>query len=162
VENAGLVLLAPYLPRYFETLGLLENQKFKDKDAAERGAHLLQYMVNGNTNSAEYLLVLNKVLCGIKTGLPIISGIEVSQEEEELSESLLRGIIVNWPALKNTSIDGLKESFLQRQAHFQLKENAWHLLVESKGFDMLLDGIPWNYKTVKHPWMDSLINVDWR
>ena len=162
VENAGLVLLAPYLPRYFETLGLLENHKFKDKDAAERGAHLLQYMVNGNTNSAEYLLVLNKVLCGIKTGLPIISGIEVSQEEEELSESLLRGIIVNWPALKNTSIDGLKESFLQRQAHFQLKENAWHLLVESKGFDMLLDGIPWNYKTVKHPWMDSLINVDWR
>ena len=162
IGNAGLVLLSPYLPRYFESLGLVEGRAFKDRVAAERGVHLLQFMLDGSSSNPEFLLVLNKILCGIKTGVPIIQSINISQQEMELSKSLLHGVIGNWPALKNSSVDGLRESFLQRDAHLQLKDDTWKLLVEAKPFDMLLDEIPWNYKTIKMPWMANLISVDWR
>ena len=62
----------------------------------------------------------------------------------------------------DSKVDGLRESFLQRDAHLQLKDDTWKLLVEAKPFDMLLDEIPWNYKTIKMPWMANLISVDWR
>ena len=162
IGNAGLVLLSPYLPRYFESLGLVEGRAFKDRNAAERGVHLLQFMLDGSSSNPEFLLVLNKILCGIKTGVPILPSIDISEQEIELSESLLAGVIGNWPALKNSTISGLRESFLQRDAHLQLKNDVWQLLVEAKPFDMLLDEIPWNYKTIKLPWMTNLISVDWR
>ena len=119
-------------------------------------------MLDGSSSNPEFLLVLNKILCGIKTGVPILPSIDISEEEIELSESLLTGVIGNWPALKNSTISGLRESFLQRDAHLQLKNDVWQLLVEAKPFVMLLDEIPWNYKTIKLPWMTNLISVDWR
>ncbi|MFT4861927.1 MAG: hypothetical protein ACI95C_001139 [Pseudohongiellaceae bacterium] len=162
IDNAGLVLLAPYIPRYFDMLGLLENNKFKNREAAERGVHLLQYLLNESTDSFEYQLVLNKLLCGVDAGVPIVGSIEITSEEKAASESLLNGVIGNWPILKNTSIAGLRESFLQREAHLQLKNESWQLLVQSKAFDMLLDSLPWSYATIKLSWMKRPIQVDWR
>ncbi len=162
IDNAGLVLLAPYIPRYFDMLGLLENNKFKNREAAERGVHLLQYLLNESTDSFEYQLVLNKLLCGVDAGVPIVRAIEITSEEIAASESLLKGVIGNWPILKNTSIAGLRESFLQREAHLQLKNESWQLLVQSKAFDMLLDSLPWSYATIKLSWMKRPIQVDWR
>lgn len=162
INNAGLVLLAPYLPRYFDMLGLMDGKEFKDLVAAERGVHLLQYLVNESTDSFEYQLVLNKLLCGVGTGVPICKSIEISDQEKEASESLLQGIIANWPVLKNTSVEGLRESFMQREAHLQLKADAWHLLVQTKAFDMLLDSLPWGYSTIKLAWMKNPIYVEWR
>lgn len=162
INNAGLVLLAPYLPRYFDMLGLMDGKEFKDLVAAERGAHLLQYLVNESTDSFEYQLVLNKLLCGVGTGVPICKSIDITDQEKEASESLLQGIIANWPVLKNTSVEGLRESFLQREAHLQLKADAWHLLVQTKAFDMLLDSLPWGYSTIKLAWMKNPIYVEWR
>ncbi len=162
INNAGLVLLAPYLPRYFDMLGLMNGKEFKDLVAAERGVHLLQYLVNESTDSFEYQLVLNKLLCGVGTGVPICKSIEISDQEKEASESLLQGIIANWPVLKNTSVEGLRESFMQREAHLQLKADAWHLLVQTKAFDMLLDSLPWGYSTIKLAWMKQPIYVEWR
>ena len=77
IGNAGLVLLSPYLTRYFEGLGLVEGRAFKDRVAAERGVHLLQFMLDGSSSNPEFLLVLNKILCGIKTGAPIIQSINI-------------------------------------------------------------------------------------
>lgn len=162
IDNAGLVLLAPYLPRYFDMLGLVSGKAFKDRESAERGVHLLQYLLDGRCESYEYQLVLNKLLCGVKAGKPISRGIEISTAEADASNSLLRGIIANWPVLKNTSVAGLQETFLQRQAHLQRRDDLWKLLVEAKPYDMLLDQLPWSYKTIKFPWMEQPIHVDWR
>lgn len=162
IENAGLVLLAPYLPRYFDSLNLIAERKFKDGESAERGVHLLQYVLNESADSPEFQLVLNKILCGVKTGKPIVRSIEVSEQEKSLSDQMLLGVIGNWPALKNTSIAGLRESFLQREAQLQLQDDSWKLIVQSKAFDMLLDQLPWGYTTIKLPWMDRAIYVDWR
>ncbi len=162
IYNAGLVLAAPYLPRLFERLALMEKSLFRSREAAVRGVHLLQFLVNERSASAEYLLVLNKLLCGIDIDDAIESGVEIDAAEQELLNGLLQGMIHNWKALGNTSVAGLRESFLQRAGRLQLRDNAWHLVVEPKPFDMLLDQIPWGYATIKFPWMERVIYVEWR
>lgn len=162
IGNAGLVLLAPYFPRLFERLGLVEKGQFRGRDAQERALLSLQYLVDENTFFPEHELVLNKVLVGLQTGVPISPEIEFSDQEKEIMESLLQGVIQHWSALKNTSIQGFRESFLKRDGRLVLKDNGWHLVVEQKPYDMLLDRLPWSYSPIKHAWMKKILFVKWR
>ena len=162
IANAGMVLLAPYLPRLFDQLGLTNGRKFKARDAAERAVHCLQFLVNSSSSSPEYQLVLNKLLCGVEPELPICRGIELSVDEREQLESLLTAVTQHWKALANTSIDGLRESFLQRNGRLLRKDDSWQLNVETRTFDMLLDQIPWSFNTIKFAWMDRIIYVEWQ
>jgi hypothetical protein len=162
VTNAGMVIAAPYLPRLFELLKLTEKSRFKSREATERGVHLLQYLVDARTNTPEYQLVLNKLLCGVKPGLPIVRGIEITEEETEAITGLITAMIQNWKLIGNTSVAGFRESFLQREGRLMRKEDAWHLQVEQRAFDMLLDQIPWSFSTIKYSWMDRIIFVQWR
>jgi len=162
IENAGLVLLSPYIPRLFEMLGLLTEGRFNDRNAAERAVHLLQYLVAQCCNAGEYQLVLNKLLCGVRTGQPILREIEISEQEDQALNGLLQGIIQNWSALGNTSAEGLRESFLMRDGCLQRKDDVWHLVVEKRAYDVLLDQLPWSYSPVKHAWMERVIYVEWR
>ncbi|WP_417910163.1 contractile injection system tape measure protein [Candidatus Electronema sp. PJ] len=162
VENAGLVIAALYLPRLFAMLGLLEKSIFCDREAAERAVHLLQYMAEERTDRPEYQLVLNKILCGVQTGLPIVREIEASEEEKQAIDGLLAAVIQHWGALGSTSVAGLREAFLQRSGHLRLKDDAWYLEVEQKAYDMLLDRLPWSFSLIKLPWMQRLVHVKWR
>ncbi|MFZ3018173.1 MAG: contractile injection system tape measure protein [Gallionella sp.] len=162
IANAGMVLATPYLPQLFRMLDLTEGTKFKDERSAERAIHLLQFMVNESCDSPEFLLSLNKLLCGVPTGVPIVREIELLQQEKDAIEGMLNGIIRNWTILGNTSVQGLRESFLQRSGRLQLKEDNWHLKVEPKGIDVLLDRLPWSFALIKHPWMRRPIYVEWR
>ena len=162
IHNAGIVLAAVYLPRLFDMLGLLDKTQFKDRESAEKGIYALQFLVNEKTTNPEHHLVLNKLLCGVKTGRPIKRSVKFSDEDKEHLESLLYGIIEHWKSLGKTSISGLRESFLKRNGRLQLIKDAWHLSVEPKSFDILLDNIPWSYSTIKLPWMDRVIYVTWR
>ncbi|MBS0299333.1 MAG: hypothetical protein JSR32_05290, partial [Proteobacteria bacterium] len=163
IENAGQVLAAPYLPRLFGMLKLVEDGAFVDRRAAERAVHLLQFMVNEQTQSPEYQLTLNKILCGVRTGIPICREIDISAHEQETIEGLIRGMIQNWQTIGNTSISGLRETFLQRKGKLQLKEDGmWYLTVEPGVFDMLLDSLPWSYSVIKHSWMERAVHVTWR
>ncbi len=163
IDNAGMVLAAPYLPRLFTLLELVDDGVFVDRQAAERAAHLLQFLVNGQSQSPEYQLTLNKILCGITTGIPICRGIEINNREQETIEGLLRGMIQNWKTVGNTSISGLRETFLQRKGVLQLKEDGlWYLTVEPGVFDMLLDSLPWSFSVIKHAWMERAVHVTWR
>lgn len=161
IANAGLVLLAPWLPRLFSHLGFVEDGEFKDRDTAERAVHCLQFLVDASVDSPEYQLPLNKLLCGVRPGKPIRRGIELSPGETEQLESLLLAITEHWKALRNTSIDGLRESFLQRGGRLQLDGDAWHLTVEARAYDMLLEQVPWSYSTIRLAWMERVIYVDW-
>ena len=162
LKNAGMVLVAPYIPRLFSMLQLTENGQFINMEAAERGVHLLQYLVSGKTHTEEYELVLNKILCGISTSIPVCAGIELSLQEQETMQQMLLSIIQHWRALGKTSITGLRETFLQRQGWLRLEEDAWQLEVKEQTFDMLVDSIPWSYSLVKFSWMDKPLYVSWR
>ncbi|MBL8499689.1 MAG: hypothetical protein JNL77_03735, partial [Nitrosomonas sp.] len=163
IDNAGQVLAAPYLPRLFSMLKLVEEGAFVDRQAAERAVHLLQFMVNEQTQSPEFQLILNKILCGVSTGIPICREIDISAQEQETIEGLIRGMIQNWTTIGNTSISGLRETFLRRKGKLQLKEDGmWYLTVEPGVFDMLLDSLPWSFSVIKHSWMERAVHVAWR
>ena len=162
VVNAGQVIASPYLPRLFAMLNLTEDSAFMSSEAAERAVHLLQFMVNECTDSPEYQLVLNKILCGVRTGVPITREITITDQERDAINSLVQGMIQNWKAIGNTSIAGFRESFLQRNGRLRLEDNAWHLVVQPRAFDMLIDQIPWSFSVIKHHWMHHPIHVQWR
>ncbi len=162
ISNAGLVLVHPFLQRFFSLSALLEKRKFKDEAAAHKAVHLLQYLVNKGEKTEEHQLVLNKILCGIPLSEPIDRNIELTDEDKETCESLLQGVIENWPILKKTSNDNFRVSFLQREGRLTGDEKSWKLKVEERGYDVLLDKLPWTISMIKLPWMEKVINVEWR
>ncbi|MFZ6658106.1 contractile injection system tape measure protein [Undibacterium sp. TJN19] len=162
INNGGLILVTPYLQRLFGLLDLTKDGRFQDEACAQRAVHLLQFIVTGELETPEYQLVLNKLLCGIKGGTPICRGIEISDTERDTIEQLLAGIVTNWGALGNTSNQGLRETFLQRQAHLYWQDDAWQMKVLPGTFDMLLDRLPWSFALTRFPWMQEPIHTSWR
>jgi len=163
VHNAGLTVLNLYLPRYFDLLGMLdENQQFKDRDSQERAGHLIQYLTTGQQATEEHLLVYNKILCGLSFDDSVSSGIEISEQEIEVSNQMLGAVLQNWDKMKNSTIENLRESFLLRDGKLEEKEDHWELVVEQKPYDVLLDSLPWNMSLVSLPWMEKKIQCTWR
>jgi len=162
INNAGQVLLTPYFPILFERLGLIEGGQFIDETARTRAVYALQYMVDGVGELPEYMMILNKLICGVESGRLTVRDAVISDAEKELIDGLLAAAIENWQGLGQTSVNGLRESFLQREGKLQLRDNQWYLLVESRSYDMLLDRMPWSYSTIKHAWMERVIHVEWR
>jgi hypothetical protein len=162
LQNGGMVIIAPYIQRLFQLLDLTNSMGFVDTVAAQRGVHILQYAVTGEQETPEYQLVLNKLLCGIHGGIPLQHGITATAKEKEVVEQMLHGVIANWSALGTTSIQGLRETFLQRPAHLLHEEDAWQLKIQTGTFDMLLDQLPWSFTLIKLPWMTEPLHVTWR
>jgi hypothetical protein len=166
IRNAGLVLLNPYLPTLFDRLGLLTREgegppRIVGLEATSRAVHLLQYLVDQRLDRPEPDLVLNKLLCGIPTAQPIEARIEPVQDDLDLCESLLRSVIANWPIIRNTSPEGLRETFLQREGRLLHGDARWSLQVQRKGLDVLVDQIPWSISMIYHRWMADPIHVAW-
>ena len=162
IINAGIVLLQPYFPRLFEQLGLTKENKFISQAAQLRAVHYLQFLVSGQSQTEEYFLVLNKVLCGLELSTPISNGIDISAEEVTLMEGLLEAVIGHWTALRGTTIQGLRESFLIREGKLTENESTLELKVEQKAVDMLIDQLPYSYTPIKYSWMHKQLDVIWR
>ena len=110
---------------------------------------------------SEYDLVLNKLLVGMPLDELVTPIAAVTQEEKDLSTSLLMGVINNWERMQNTTPSGLRETFLQREGLLKLKEEYSELYIERKGLDILLEGIPWNITTLNLSWMDKPLQINW-
>ena len=162
INNAGQVLAGAFLPRLFSMLNLIQDGKFIHPAAADRAVHLVQFMVTGQSSTPEYDLILNKILCGISSSIPISAGIEITEQERTLIEQMLTSMIQHWKVLGSTSISGLRETFFQRQGWLVLEEDCWRLKVKEQTFDLLLDRLPWSISLIKHGWMDKPLRVSWR
>jgi hypothetical protein len=162
VANAGLVLLWPFITMLFERLGYLEQRQFKSPELAERATHLLQFLATGEENFPEYELVLNKLLCGVESARPLTRVVPLTPEERSTGEGLLGAVLQRWEVLKNTSVAGLRETFLQRAGRLDYHAERVALTVETKTLDILLDQRPWSISTIKLPWMPLPLYVTWR
>ncbi|UTW67000.1 hypothetical protein KFE94_02470 [bacterium SCSIO 12643] len=162
VNYSGIVILAPYLGMLFERLGLLKNNTFIDHDSQSRAVHLLDYAATGSVGKEEHELVVHKVLCGMQIADPIAHITDLTDQEKETIDGLLNAIIQQWTPLNNTSIEGLRASFLIRMGKLEEDENSFHMNVEQKSYDMLLDQIPWNISQIKLSWMEKMLIVEWR
>lgn len=166
VEGAGLVLFAPYLPAFFEHLGiqLAENLEEITEDSPQaRAIHLLHYLSTGESQPEEQQLVFPKILCGIPLETPVPQELELTELEKSEAENLSEAVVRNWPALKNTSTDGLRNGFVRRngQVRWQEDRQVWVLQVERMAQDILLDRLPWTISVVRLPWMNAMIQVTW-
>lgn len=163
VDHAGLVLLGPYLPTYFQALQLGEAGVFASPDDQYRAVHLLHFLATGLENPEEPMLVLPKILCGLSIEDPVPLELALSEVEKRESHNLLQAAIHNWPVLKNTSPDGLRSGFLQRMGQLSHSQTQalWLLRVERMGQDLLLDRLPWSISVIKLPWMEAPMQVEW-
>ncbi len=163
IHNAGLVLLHPFLHTCFERLDYLKNGLFINKEAADRAVHLLQYIATGTgQNPQDHLaLALNKIVCGISLSVSLSSGVELTEQEKTTALQLEKAILSNWPEMKQTSVTGFRETFLQRAGHIVLKEDHWALKVERKSYDVLLQTLPWSFAAIKTTWMNRTLNTEW-
>ncbi|MBS0473220.1 MAG: hypothetical protein JSR60_19275 [Proteobacteria bacterium] len=166
VNNAGLVIVSPFLPRLFEKLDVLRDgpdgkPRISGIEHASRAVHLLQYLVDGRCDAPEPELVLNKLLCGLDLALPVEPGVEPTAEEREVCDGLIQAVIANWPIIKNTSPAGLRETFLQREGRVTRSGTDWQLRVQRKTVDVLVDQVPWSFSVVLHRWMEHPIHVTW-
>ncbi|MDQ6969604.1 MAG: contractile injection system tape measure protein [Mariprofundus sp.] len=161
IENAGQVILWPYLKYYFSVLNMINNDGFVAEAERMRAVHLLQYLATGQQKSPECQLLLNKVLCGWPVEKSLDDSITLSMKEELESEQLLLTLVSHWSALKNTSIEGLRMSFMQRNGKLMPTESGWRLSVERQAHDMLLEQLPWTLSIIRLSWMDKPLFVDW-
>ncbi len=161
IQNAGLVLLNPYLKRLFVKFDLLEGKEFKSDQAKEKAVYLLQYLAKKQEEPEEFELTLNKILCGIPLGIPIKNAVELTDSEKDVCDGLLIALIKNWKALKNTSPDGLRTSFLMREGSLKRDASGWKLNVEKKVYDILLEKLPWGYSMIHFPWMEYPLYTEW-
>ncbi len=163
INNAGIVLLHPFLQNFFAATHLLQDKNFVNEHVQQRAVHLLQYLAKGQLQMPEYEMQLNKVLCGMNDAQHVDRLIELTDVEKLEADELLQAVIGHWTALKNSSIDGLRETFLQRSGKlsFVQADDFWKLQVERKGMDILLDKMPWGFAHVQLPWMEKALVVEW-
>jgi hypothetical protein len=164
VRYAGLVLIQPFLTRFFEATGVkdADNRKIFPFQLP-RAAALLHFLATGNEEVFEHELSFIKVLLGVSPEVPLLvsEGLIQPSDREEI-EGLLRSVISYWSVLKNTSINGLRSSFLQRQGLLREVEGGWQIQVERESFDMLLNQLPWSISIIKLPWMKKPIYTEWQ
>lgn len=168
VPNAGLCLLALWLPRLFDMLGLLETgadgkKDFKDTDARIRAIFVLQRLVTDEKREyKEQELAFNRILAACPFSVPLPKTLELTDTELQTVESMLAGVKSNWNKLKGTSVKGFQKSFIERPGKLEQREDKWVLYVEKRSYDILLDSLPWSYRRIRLPWLKKRMDVVWR
>ena len=161
VANAGLVLLSPYLPALFDRTGVLASSagQLKVRDIP-RALRLLTYLACGEAKASDQDLELNRVLCGVSFPEPVETSLALEKRDLGLCDDLMAAVLLNWKALGQSST-ALRETFLQRHGELTQEANGLRLTVERKTLDVLLQSAPWSFTEIKHPWMLSILHVEW-
>jgi hypothetical protein len=162
-HDAGLVLLHPFLPRLFETLGILRpDMRTIGEAGLPRAAALLHWLLSGRADVFEFELAIIKVLLGLAPEHPltVARGLLADTDTAE-ADHMLAAVIGHWPALGKTSPAGLRSSFLQRRGALREIADGWQLQVEPQSFDVLLGRLPWGIGIVKLPWMTRPLFTEW-
>ncbi len=169
ISNSGLVMLWPFWATFFERLGLLQNKQLQNKQLQDKpftdpqqAVLLLHYLAHTTAPQSEHDLLFNKLLCGVSPNLPIALNIEIAVEQQQAIDELLAAVIGHWSSLGNVSVNWLRQLFLQRNGVLKYKDNHWLLQIEGAAADVLLKKLPWGISTIKLPWLDNLITIEWR
>lgn len=161
IENAGLVIFAPFLPIFLERCLVRLSKDSSNRHNEFRAPALLQQLVSEESPIPEYMLPLNKILCGfpLETPLPKVETFE--EQELDHGRDLLKSIISRWNRLGRTSAKSLQSTFIQRKGVLSKSDFGWLLRVEKAPHDVLIDTIPWTFRTIQYSWMPQPLVVEW-
>jgi len=158
INNSGLVIIGPYLTLFFKRLAVVEDNKIVNPSKA---VTLLHYIATGTESFAEFEVVLPKLLCGFEPDFAIPASYQITTGDMDLVDELLKSVISHWTILKNTSVTGLRETFLLREGKLISVPDGSRLKVQRNTIDVLLEQLPWSISMIKLPWMTKLLTVDW-
>ena len=161
VKNAGLILYWPFLTRLFEILSFVERGSFVDDENRTRAVYLLQYLASNRIDFPDNQLVLNKLLVGMDIQELLSPIIELTEDEMASAVSLQNGLINNWKKVKNSTPEGIQETFVQREGILRFDADKITLVVDKHGVDVLVESLPWNISLIKLSWMKKPIYVEW-
>lgn len=161
VGNAGMVLLWPFLGRFFEKMGLMAERQFISTAAQQKAVLLLQYISSGETEFAEYQLPLSKLLCGHPLHQPLPLELELDENTAAECNALLEVVPAHNPKMKNLTAAGFQSAWLQREGVLKTQDENFVLHVEAKPYDILLEHLPWSSNMLKMQWMEGILLVEW-
>jgi hypothetical protein len=158
VENAGLVLLHPFLAPLFDTLAISSGERLLEP---ARALAVLHFLASGEDSGPEYAMALPKILCALPLTANVEAGIVTSALEKAEAIEMLEALITHWSKLQSTSPDGLRGAFLMRPGKLSQRNGEWVLQVEAHAADILLSDLPWGVSAIRLPWMEHILWVEW-
>ena len=161
IDNAGLVILAAFLPNFFAHQELMSDGQFRNEAAQHRALQLTTVLTHGLNPVEEHQLSFSKLICG----LPLDTAIDLSQNPKksdlEAADALLSAVIEYWAVLGSIAPDQLRGGFLLREGWLSNTAGGWKLRVDRKGYDVVLEQLPWAIGIIALPWLDEQVWVEW-
>jgi hypothetical protein len=162
VDDAGLVILWPFLDRLFQRAGLLdERRQFVDEHAPMQAIALLSQLAFEDPEPPEFRLPLAKLLCGLPPEAGFLLERPPAPEHLDECERLLAAVIGHASILHDMPVASFRATFLQRAGALSVRDGAWLLQVERHAHDLVLERFPWSWSWVKLPWMPDPLRVEW-
>ncbi|PHQ30291.1 contractile injection system tape measure protein [Leeuwenhoekiella nanhaiensis] len=161
VQQAGLVLLHPFLPVLFKELNFLDEAKQLRKSKQDEAVHVLHFLATGNLKPFEAELGFEKYLCGLPQQFPVKRNVKLSRKQKTEATHLLETAIQHWSVLKNTSPAGLRGQFLIRSGKLSFDSERDQLQLERVTADILLDQLPWGLSMMRLPWLKKILYINW-
>ncbi len=164
VQDAGLILLWPFLQGFLDKLGLLSGDSLASPGAAHEAAHCLGELVAGRPGAQDTALALAKLLAGLAPSTGLVPPPEPDPDRIALGQGLLVAVCQHWTPMTDSGPDGLRLGFLRRfgTLHPSTGDAPDQLVVEPQPQDLLLDMLPWPYNDIRLPWMARPLRVQWR
>lgn len=160
VDNAGLLLIHPFLKSLFDNCKLLN--KDNTINNPEVAAHLLHYVATGQEQDYENAMAFEKFLCNIPIAKPVERNIVLSEEMKKEGAAMLQAVLSNWDIMKTSSAELLQNEFLQRPGKLSINgDESPVIIIERKTQDVLLDKLSWNLSIIKLAWKKRIIYVNW-
>jgi len=162
IQKAGLVILHPFLPQLFTTLGFFNKEKKQiHPDKIHDATQVLHFLATKNESPYGYELTFEKFLCGIPINTPIKRLQEISIEQKEECNSLLHSVINHWSALKTNNTDTLRSGFLIREGKLTKGIDSNKVYVQRQAHDILLERLPWGLSVINLPWIPTITFIEW-
>ena len=162
VEDAGLVILWPFLDRFFLRVGLLDDERrFIDEPASMQAIALLAQLASEDPDPPEFTLPLAKLLVGRSPTDSFTLARPLAGPHIDECERLLAAVIAHATILRDMPVASFRATFLRRPAALTTRDGAWTLQVEARTHDLVLARFPWAWSWVKLPWMPDPLRVEW-
>lgn len=159
VENAGILLMHPFLAPLLKNLGYIKNAKQLTEPL--KAAQIVHFMATGQLECFEHEMQFAKFLCGLSSGEVMDKSMILTDEEKKEVEKVQLSALSYWKSIKSSSIPLLQNEFLKRPGKLFIDGDVKRIVVEKKTVDILMNDLPWSIGLVQLPWLKDLIHVEW-
>ncbi|RAY96054.1 hypothetical protein DP187_23950 [Enterobacter cloacae] len=160
INDAGLVLLWPFMPELFRQLGLVNNKRFINTHAQQLAALCLDWLSRGESEPMT-LPTVSRRLCGLSSS-DINEGIDLEEDIRQKLNVWLTGMSQILPAKwQKLSSGDIRQWFLQRQGWCSPNPENTTIYIQPAVFDVLLNDWPWPTELVAVPWLEQPLTIRW-